>query len=51
MAPVAFDSVTGPVVICPRVRVSVPRIEIPKMPVIKIPAPVVQVDLPGNGPV
>jgi hypothetical protein len=51
MTPVAFDSMTGPVVICPRVHVSVPRIEIPKMPVIKIPAPVVHVDLPGNGPV
>jgi lysozyme family protein len=51
MAPVAFDSVTSPVVICPRVRVSVPRIEIPKLPVIHIPAPVVRVDLPGNGPV
>lgn len=51
MAPVAFDSMTGPVVICPRVQVSVPRIEIPKMPVIHIPAPVVRVDLPGNGPV
>jgi hypothetical protein len=51
MAPIAFDSVSGPVVICPRVRVSVPRIEIPKMPVINIPAPVVHVDLPGNGPV
>jgi hypothetical protein len=51
MAPIAFDSVSGPVVICPRVRVSVPRIEIPKLPVIHIPAPVVHVDLPGNGPV
>ena len=45
MAPIAFDSVSGPVVICPRVRVSVPRIEIPKLPVIHIPAPVVHVDL------
>jgi hypothetical protein len=51
MAPVAFGSVTGPVVICPRVRVSVPRVEIPKLPVIHVPAPVVRVDLPDNGPV
>jgi hypothetical protein len=51
VAPVAFSAVTGPVLICPRVRVSVPRVEIPRLPVIKIPAPVVQVDLAGNGPV
>jgi hypothetical protein len=51
LAPVAFDSVTAPVVVCPRVRVNVPRVVFPKLPVIKIPAPVVHVDLPGNGPV
>src|SRR6202050_5876508 len=61
MAPVAFSSVAGPVVICPRVRVGVSRVyvpqvngpaaAIPKLPVIKISAPNVRVDLPGNGPV
>src|SRR5579863_1711110 len=49
--PVAFSSVTGPVVVCPRVRVNVPRVVVPKLPVIDIPTPVVHVDLPGNGPV
>jgi len=42
--PVEFNSVTVPVVVCPRVRVT-------KLPVIKIPAPVVHVELPGTGPV
>lgn len=48
--PVVFNSVTAPVVACPRVRVSVPRVVVPKLRVIKIPAPVVDVEL-GPGPV
>jgi hypothetical protein len=43
--PVAFQAMKIPVV-CPRVRVSVPQ-----PPMVKIPAPVVQVEMPGGGPV
>jgi hypothetical protein len=51
ITPVALNSGDGPVVICPRVRVSVPRIDIPKLPMVKIPAPVVHVEIAGAGPV
>jgi hypothetical protein len=50
LAPVAFDSIEIPVVACPRVRVNVPRVIIPKVPMVKIPAPVV-VEMKGSGPV
>jgi hypothetical protein len=53
LAPVAFHSITSPVVACPRVRVNVnvPRVPIPEAPVVKIPAPVVEVEMKGAGPV
>jgi hypothetical protein len=53
LAPVAFHSITSPVVACPRVRVNVnvPRVRIPEVPVVKIPAPVVDVEMKGAGPV
>jgi hypothetical protein len=46
LTPAAFDTVTVPVV-CPRVRVNIPRVSIPR-PMVK--GPVVHVDL-GAGPV
>jgi hypothetical protein len=51
LAPVAFDSITIREVACPRVRVSVPRVGIPRLPVVKIPAPVVHVEMKGAGPI
>jgi hypothetical protein len=51
LAPVAFDLVKMPVIDCPRVRVNVPRIKVPKMPMVKIPAPIVNVEMKGAGPV
>lgn len=48
--PVAFDAAKIPV-ICPRVRVEIPRVRIPRMPMVRIPAPVVHVETPGAGPV
>jgi hypothetical protein len=51
LVPVAFQSITSPVVACPRVRVnmnmSVPRVQVPVM---RIPAPVVDVEM-GAGPI
>jgi hypothetical protein len=51
LAPVAFSAVNIPEVACPRVRVSVPRVSVPPMPRIRIAAPAVQVELPGDGPI
>jgi hypothetical protein len=51
LAPVAFDTVEIPVVTCPRVRVNVPRVNIPELPMVKFPAPIVQVEVAGAGPV
>ena len=51
MAPVAFNTTTIPVVVCPRVHVNVPRVSVLRLPVVKIPAPVVQVEMLGAGPV
>jgi hypothetical protein len=51
LAPVVFQSITSPVVACPRVRVhmnvNVPRVQVPVM---SIPAPVVDVEM-GAGPI
>jgi hypothetical protein len=49
-APAPFNMVEMPVVACPRVRVNVPRVRIPRLPVVRMAAPVVQVDL-GGGPI
>jgi hypothetical protein len=49
MVPVAFNAIEIPVV-CPRVRVNVPRVSVPRLPVVKIPAPVVHLEA-GGGPV
>jgi hypothetical protein len=46
--PVAFESVTSPVV-CPRIRVNVPRVSIPRLPVVRVPE--VHVEMPSAGPV
>jgi len=51
LRPVAFNSAEIPVVVCPRVRVNVPRVNVPRLPVVKIPAPVVHVENVGAGPV
>lgn len=51
LAPVAFHSITIPVVACPRVRVNVPRVSVPELPMVKIPAPIVHVEVAGAGPV
>jgi capsule polysaccharide export protein KpsE/RkpR len=50
LAPVAFNTVEIPVVSCPRVRVNIPRVTVPRAPMVRIPAPLVQVDLSG-GPI
>jgi hypothetical protein len=49
-SPVAFDAARMPV-ICPRVRVSVPRMSIPRMPVVRIPAPGENFESSGGGPI
>lgn len=51
LAPVAFDSVTIPEVACPGVRINVPHVSVPRLPLVKIPAPVVVVEMKGAGPV
>jgi len=48
MMPVAFNALEIPAVVCPRVRVSVPRVRVPRVPM--IPAPVVRVETSG-GPI
>jgi hypothetical protein len=45
LAPVAFHSITSPVVACPRVRVNVPRVIVPRLPVVRVPTPVVEVEM------
>ncbi len=49
-SPVAFNVANGPV-ICPRVRVSIPRVKIPAMPGVRIPAPEMNFDSSGHGPI
>jgi hypothetical protein len=51
MIPAAFNSMEIPVVDCPRVRVNIPRVNVPELPMVRIPAPVVHVEMPGAGPV
>jgi len=51
LAPVAFRSVTIPAVACPRVRVNVPRVSVPNLRELKIPASVVDLEMKGAGPV
>ncbi len=49
--PVAWDDLKIPV-ICPRIRVDIPRVSIPKLPVVRVPAPpAVRVDVGSGGPV
>ena len=48
MMPVAFNTLEIPVVACPRMRINVPRVRVPRVPV--IPAPAVQVET-GSGPI
>jgi hypothetical protein len=48
MMPVALNTLEIPVVACPRVRVNVPRVRVPRVPM--IPAPVVRVET-GGGPI
>jgi hypothetical protein len=52
LAPVAFHSITSPVVACPRVRVNVnvPRVHVPQVPMVKIPPSMVNLEK-GSGPV
>lgn len=45
-APVAFEAMPAPVV-CPRVRVNIPRMPVVKMPVV----PEIRVEMAGTGPV
>lgn len=51
IVPVVFSTVDIPAVSCPRVRVSVPRVNIPQVPRVRIPAPIVHVETLGAGPV
>lgn len=51
LAPVAFVPGKIPVVACPRVRVDVPGVNAPQVPLVRIPAPVVHLELLGSGPV
>jgi hypothetical protein len=48
MMPVAFNTSEIPVVACPRIRVNVPRVRVPRVPM--MPAPVVRVET-GGGPI
>ena len=49
-SPVAFNAVNGAVV-CPRVRVNIPRVSIPRMPAVNIPTPAVNFESSGGGPI
>jgi aconitase B len=49
LAPVAFNTVEMPMVACPRLRVNVLRV--PRAPMVRIPAPVMQVETAGGGPI
>jgi hypothetical protein len=49
LAPIAFNTLEMPVVACPRLRVNVPRV--PRMPMVRIPAPVMQVETADGGPI
>jgi hypothetical protein len=51
LAPLALNTAEIPVVVCPRVRVNVPPVSVPELPMLKIPAPVVDVEMKGAGPV
>ena len=46
LAPMAFDAAKIPVLACPRVRVNVPR-----LPMVRIPAPVMDVHVAGAEPI
>jgi len=48
--PVAFNTADNPVV-CPRVRVNIPRVRIQRMSVVKIADPVVDFESAGTGPI
>jgi hypothetical protein len=49
LAPVAFNTIRIPDVACPRVRVRVPRVNIPRTPMVRIAAPM-EIEL-SNGPI
>jgi len=49
-SPVAFHTVNGPVV-CPRVRLNIPRVTVPRMPAVRIPTPAVNFESSGGGPI
>jgi hypothetical protein len=51
LAPMAFDAVRIPVVACPRVRVKVPIVKFPQLPMVRVPAPVMDVHLVGAEPI
>jgi len=48
LTPVALNTLEIPLVACPRVRVNIPRVRVPRVP--RIPAPVVRVET-GGGPI
>jgi hypothetical protein len=48
--PVAFNTAEIPVVVCPRLRLNVPRVNVPRVPVVNVPEPLVHVEL-GPGPI
>ena len=49
-SPVAFDAVNTTVV-CPRVRVNIPRVSVPRMPAVRVPTPAVNFESSGGGPI
>ena len=49
LAPVAFNTLEMPMVACPRLRVNAPRVS--RVPMVRIPAPVMQVETAGGGPI
>ena len=51
LAPMAFDAARIPVVVCPRVRVGIPRVNVPKLPMVRIPAPVMDVHVVSAEPI
>jgi hypothetical protein len=49
LAPVAFNTLEMPMVACPRSRVNVLRV--PRAPLVRMPAPVMQIESAGGGPI
>ncbi len=49
LSPMAFNEIEIHRAVCPRLRVDVPRVNIPRVPMVEIPAPAVRVDMLNDG--